>query len=116
MRGVTKRSNLKLEIMKFSVGQRVVAITDPKNSNCQPRKKGCVYVVRDVCYCPKTGRQRINIGELTNIDLYRCRACGGVHPTNGKGWTSSTHFKTLELDYEFVEEVIKQVREYEHEL
>lgn len=93
--------------MAFKVGQKVVALSNPKNSNSQPRVKGKIYTVQDVMYCDKTGKQNINIGFYTKIKLLNCSFCGGTHKTNGKCWTNIRHFKPLHDD--FVEQVIKQV-------
>lgn len=102
----------------FRVGQRVVAITNPKNSLCQQRIKGQIYTVLDVMYCPKTGKQNIYIGGYTkgSMDHLKCSYCGGIHDAYGKSWTRSDHFRPLELDHAFVEEVIKKVTPKEVEV
>lgn len=93
----------------FKVGQKVVAITNPLNSGSQPRKKGEIYTVKDVRYCPKTGYQYINIGCISQASFFKCSNCGSLHESFGKYWTRSKHFKPLY--YDFVEEVLKQIKE-----
>jgi len=81
--------------IRHKIGDNVVALTDPENEECQPRKKGHVYTVFDVAYCPKCGVQEINIGPHTNSAYTLCD-CGGRHDTRGLFWTHSCLFAPID--------------------
>lgn len=80
---------------QFKVGDKVVALTDNPDKDCQPRKKGKIYSVHAVSYCPVNGAQFINLGVPTNIQGLFC-GCGQIHPTQGLDWTYSKHFAPVE--------------------
>ena len=82
--------------MKFKIGQKVVALTNPMNNLCQPRIKGNVYIVLDVSYCSKCGVQSINITtNYTHHGEVLC-GCGNNCPSQGKFWTDSILFAPLD--------------------
>lgn len=101
---------------KWKIGDEVIALTNPQDDSCQPRKKGKLYQVLDVLYCCKCGSQSINITTIPyNSNLYNNELecdCGSSQPSNNKSWTDSNLFikpeeinETLELalnneDYE----------------
>lgn len=96
---------------RFEVGQKVVALTNPRDSWCQPRIKGNTYTVMAIKYCVKCGEQLINIGEMTDVLHGRC-GCGNIYSINGLFWTYSKYFAPLEekSDEEIrIEEKIKEL-------
>lgn len=81
--------------MKLKVGDRVIALTNPKNERCQSRVKGNLYIVQAVSYCSGCGKQRINIGQRTSSSSdVKCN-CGTCQPSNGLFWTATRHFALL---------------------
>lgn len=95
---------------KFVLNDIVIAIKNPLSNNSQQRTKGKLYTVTDLRYCPTTGAQSININNTrTRNKLVKC-TCGGLHSTNGKGWTASTYFR--KVDETTIKELIDQ-EEYE---
>lgn len=88
--------------MKFSIGQKVVALTNPSDEYCQQRIKGKIYTVLDVSYCCKCGLQSINITTddshpygLKWAGIVKCD-CGSRRPDNNKPWTDSHNFAPLD--------------------
>jgi len=93
---------------RFSIGEKVVAITSPKDELAQPRKKGEIYVVKDVRYCPTDGHQMINLGYPVSPDSsgkIAC-SCGKRHHANGLMWTNSKHF--AKIDYSSLKEAVDE--------
>ena len=98
---------------RFKIGEDVVALTNPPTERCQPRVKGKVYKVLDVCYCSKCGVQKINIAgkTTTKTGMVYC-ACGYKHPDNGLWWTHSELFASpSELQAEL--EALEREEKYE---
>ena len=97
---------------QFSVGDRVIALTNPEDDCCQPRVKGGVYNVEAIQYCQKCGKQAINIGEIASHDEFvhpehvECE-CGGVTIDDGRlFYTDSELFvKVEDLEIELNEAV-----------
>ena len=83
------------ENIRHKVGDRVIALTDPFNEFSQPRKKGQIYTVKAVAYCPKCGAQKVNIGHASIYKMIEC-GCGCVTETNGLRWTNSFHFAPID--------------------
>lgn len=84
--------------VRHSVGDIVVALDSAPNYNCQPRKKGNIYIVEDVIYCYKCGVQSINTGyflDLSKLSNYITCTCGTEKQCNGKHWTLSDRFAPL---------------------
>lgn len=85
----------------FSVGEKVVALTNPENEECQPRVRGEVYKVLKLLYCSSCGCQAIHIGGKAKPvscvlnDLIQCE-CGSKQPHNGFDFTDSIYFVRLE--------------------
>lgn len=100
--------------MNFSIGQKVVALTNTPYSekiNYQKRVRGQIYEVRSLIYCPITGKQAINLGYFSNNKNYLC-SCGSYHPNNGLMWTRSSEFAPAEEKGEtMVEEFIEDEEE-----
>jgi len=77
---------------KFKVSDKAVALTSALSQRYQQRKKGNVYKVCAIRYCPVDGHQSINIGQATAHTRFECN-CGNYHPTNGLRWTDVRHFE-----------------------
>ncbi len=102
--------------VRHEVGDKVIALTNPKTANSQPRKKGQIYIVKAIKYCPYCGIQAINIGQQTTNIIVVCK-CGKQQNTTGLKWTQSHHFvKPQELKAKIEEAV--EIEDYEtaHEL
>lgn len=82
--------------MKHKIGDKVIALNDPEDENCQPRKKGNIYTVQDIKYCVKCGVQSVNvIGQCSFIfDEDEC-VCGYVEKADNLWWTVSKHFAPI---------------------
>ena len=97
----------------LKVGDRVIALTSPGNTDCQPRIRGEIYTVEAVCYCPKCGRQAVNVGfpQQGNSGTIVC-SCRFIHDAYGLSWTRSDHFAKVEdLEKEIAKAVY--VEDYE---
>jgi|SRR6187402_2834101 len=79
---------------KFEIGQRVIALTNPKDSGGQPREKGKIYGVNAIQYCSKCGNQSINIGVESKATHSRC-SCGNTQYNEGLQWTMSSEFAPI---------------------
>ena len=96
-----------------SIGDIVIALTNPKSPKSQMRVKGNEYVVQDVSYCSKCGRQSINIGTSTvTNNKVGCR-CGTFRNNLGLAWTKSYHFVKRE---DFEQELAEALEEENYEL
>jgi len=93
-----------------SIGDIVIALTNPKNKMSQVRVKGNEYAVQDVAYCPKCGSQSINIGTSTvKSNRLKCASpCGVIRNNVGLSWTSSSHFVKREDFQEVWDEAIEE--------
>jgi hypothetical protein len=80
---------------KFSVGDKVVALSNPNHPNCQPRIKGKIYTVNAVMFCSTDGHQLVNLGLPSEYTLLRC-SCGKKHPNDGLMWTFSKEFAKVD--------------------
>jgi len=81
----------------FEIGEYVVALNTPSDPRSQPRKKGHVYQIKDISYCPRCNVQKINIGAAppSYIDLITC-ACGCSYDNKGLHWTMSKYFAPID--------------------
>jgi hypothetical protein len=95
-----------MNIVRHSIGDKVVALTNPLNNLCQNRVKGTVYTVLDYTYCSKCGIQSINIGVFTTLEKSEC-SCGNISLSKGKYWTDSFHFANVDNIKEALSESIK---------
>lgn len=96
---------------QFKIGDKVIALTNPKDSNGQPRIKGHVYIVEDVLWCAKCGGQKINLGYFDD-SIRRTCICGTPYNGEGKQWTMSKHFALVDdVDAELEEAV--EAEDYE---
>lgn len=79
----------------FKVGEKVVALTNPRKASDRPRVAGQVYTVLAVSYCSSCGMQAIDIGgrcQVGNLsDELQCN-CGLCRLHYGRDWTSSIYF------------------------
>lgn len=97
---------------KIKEGDRVIALTDPENQDCQQRVKGQVYSVLSVMYCQKCGIQSVYIGGKSQAfteDIVKCY-CGSEQPALGKSWTDSNLF--VKVDEQSMQEAVDR-EEYE---
>jgi len=94
-----------MEIIRHSIGDKVVALTNPKTKFCQQRIKGNVYIVNDVNYCNKCGCQTINIGVTSRCANVLCE-CGNLYKTNDLCWTRSELFAPINNLENIMEEAI----------
>ena len=83
--------------IRFKIGDKVVALTNPKSEKCQPRIKGEVYVVNDIKYCSVCGVQCINIGhfQMSSSGRLLC-GCGHADDNRGLAWTGSMFFAKVD--------------------
>ncbi len=86
----------------FKAGETLIALSDPLNNQCQPRRKGHTYIVQEVSYCSGCGAQLINIGGKSQATSgsFGCK-CGNKQNAKGLSWTYSIHFaRPKDLDLE----------------
>lgn len=101
------------ENIKFKRGDEIVAITNPLSNSSQHREKGRIYIVKDLRYCIKCGRQQINIGGQAKYDEAQCgNGCLHMHANNGQAWTLSHHF-VLAKNINKLKESLVQHEEFE---
>jgi len=101
-----------MSTVRHSIGDKVVALTNPKDQYCQPRLKGTVYTVLDYKYCSKCGTQAINIGEITTSEYAEC-SCGSISISNCKCWTDSMHFANIKnIESELLEAIKNEDYEF----
>lgn len=94
-----------MENAKFSIGERVIALSSTPNERCQKREKGKIYTIKGIIYCPKLGHQLINLGETHISHRIFCR-CGNTHLNEGLAWTYHTEF--AKIDDFTLQEVLKE--------
>lgn len=80
---------------KFSVGDKVVALSNQPTPNSQPRIKGKIYTVNAIMFCSTDGRQLINLGLPSEHVVLLC-SCGKKHPNDGLMWTFSKEFAKVD--------------------
>lgn len=82
---------------RFSIGERVVALTNPSEKYSQPRIKGKTYTVLAVKYCVGCGIQDINVAGNSSIDFtHEICGCGlRTIAEDNMWWTSSNNFARL---------------------
>lgn len=98
---------------RFEIGEKVVALTDPPNSNCQKRKKGCIYTVTSMMFCTVRGHQFINIDDQKTIAYLVSCNCGTDHEKpDDRAYTYSKHFARLS-DLEREEKEAVENEDYE---
>lgn len=98
---------------KFSIGEKVIALSNTPIKNCQNRTKGTIYVVKNVHYCSKCGTQSINLGELVPLKLghkIACAKCGNRYLHEGLMWTYSAEF--AKIDHSSLKEAV-EAEDYE---
>lgn len=83
---------------RFKIGEKVIALTNPKDRTCQPRKRGEIYPVLDIMFCCKCGEEKINIVGSIDHTVFgkhnRC-SCGSRILNYGLYWTAVKHFAPL---------------------
>jgi protein-arginine kinase activator protein McsA len=90
---------------RFKIGDKVIALNNPPDNNCQPRVKGNTYIVEAIMYCSGCGEQQINIGSSSSKNNMKC-TCGEVVLNKGLKWTHSYLFtKINDLDIAIEEAV-----------
>ncbi len=99
----------------FNIGDKVIALTNPLDQYCQPRKKGNKYIINGLLYCCKCGHQMINIGKKINRtimnDTIEC-FCGNTQNADGNFWTSNKHFIKADNIDQAIEQCV-EVEDYE---
>lgn len=86
----------------FKIGEKVIALTNPRDERSQPRVKGQLYEILDVLFCFSCGVQLINITTIQTARPSVFCECGqhGI-PNDNKYWTLSKFFaKPEELQSE----------------
>jgi hypothetical protein len=91
---------------KFKIGDRVVALTNPKHEHSQPRIKGKIYTVQDILYCSNCGIQLINISGLCDFNYLLCE-CGSRCENYKQHWTTYKHFAKVDDLSSALEEAIE---------
>lgn len=73
----------------FQIGDIAISTFTTGQKATQHRFKGQKYLVRDVMYCPKSGKQYVNFGFKCDPQYKRCRChyCGDPHENRGLEWT-----------------------------
>jgi len=99
---------------KFSIGEKVISLSNSSlDRKYQQRKKGEIYKVTDVTYCPSSGMQLVNIGQNVPNGMdktkYVCM-CGKIHSSGGQMWSDNKDF--AKIDYSTLKEVVEN-EEYE---
>lgn len=77
---------------RFNIGDAVIALTSPLNDLSQPRVRGKKYIVNDILYCSKCGRQSINICSIKSPFVNLECNCGNIQPADGLFFTDSKYF------------------------
>ena len=95
----------------FKINDKVIALTNPANDCCQQRIKGQKYIVKDIMYCSKCGKQSIHIGGkvITETVLNLSCKCGNSQTIPHHGWTNSKYFiKVDDLEQTLMEAEINE--------
>jgi hypothetical protein len=92
--------------IRHYIGDKVVALTNPATDISQFRVKGQIYEVMDAAYCPKCGKQAINIGQKTSLTKTICNTCGTLRDNYGLYWTGSELFVKVDDIEELLTEAI----------
>ena len=95
--------------IEFKVGQKVVALTNPKTLTSPIRVKGNIYTVFDIMYCVGCGTQLVDIntsrvcgGKGDHLICF----CGSRQNNNATVWTASKVFAPLDNLSESIEEAV----------
>lgn len=97
---------------RFNIGDKVIALTDPRNELSQPRVKGKMYIVVSLMYCQKCGDQMISLGVKSVNGRLLCD-CGCAQENDGFFYTRSTNFAKVD---EFDQEIAEAVSDENYEL
>jgi predicted amidophosphoribosyltransferase len=95
--------------IEFKVGQKVVALTNPKTQTSPIRVKGNIYTVLDIMYCVGCGEQMVDINTSRVCggkgDHLIC-TCGSRQNNNATTWTASKAFAPLDNLSESIAEAV----------
>jgi len=98
-----------MEIETHKRGDVVVALKSTMRINTQPRIKGKIYTVENVCNCPNCGCQYVNFGYKTTVIEGHCTECDtSMNPRNLK-WTPSKYY----ININHVQKALKEALEVE---
>ena len=97
---------------RFKIGDRVISLTNPLNSQCQPRIKGNEYTINKVMYCSSCGQEMVNIGPLSRTGNVMCQFDGSIINNGGFMMTRSVHFVKID-DIDIAIEELLKVEDYE---
>lgn len=78
----------------MKVGDKIIALSDAPNDSCQFRRKGSVYMVNSLSYCPVCNNNLINIGQRSQHTAVKCK-CGMMMHSQGLMWTPEYEFVLL---------------------
>ncbi len=92
---------------KFNPNEIVIALTNPRSKDSQPREKGKSYKIVAIKYCEGCGEQFVNIGPTTKNELGFCN-CGQESKTYSLCWTYSKHFVRPQDIKEKLEECVAE--------
>lgn len=91
----------------MKVGDKVIALSNSPDDNCQFRCKGSVYMVNSITYCVMCMKTLINIGQRSNHKGVVCK-CGMLMDTGGFMWTPKDEFVLLDLKDQALTEAIER--------
>jgi hypothetical protein len=105
------------ENIRHKIGDRVVALTNPMDDDCQPRIKGHVYVVEAICYCAKCGKQAINIGQHIDESRYNDETeCDCGYSTKENDWLFYTDSELFAKVDDIEETLTEAINNEDYEL
>lgn len=91
----------------FKPGDKVIALTNPKNAFSQPRVKGKIYTVEAIYFCSGCGNQMVNLGFKTKNSKIFCGPCDNMQSSKGLCWTRSEHFSKVDDFEESLKEALE---------
>lgn len=96
--------------MAFKIGQKVIRVnkTTPSNTkkigkvHLAKVAKNTIFIIKDICYCPKCGDQKIDIGLSLPVSYSGtesiCATCDNVYLHYGKWFLASKDFRPVQYD------------------
>ena len=79
---------------KIKKGDKVIALSNAPFGG-QQRKKGTVYVVKNVMFCQSCGTQFLNTSDNKIKGETVCGECGHNQSNWGLNWSSSSFYKKV---------------------
>lgn len=91
----------------MKIGDKVIALSDAPDNNCQFRRKGSVYMVNSLSYCVMCMKTLINIGQRSHHNGVMCK-CGMMMETKGLMWTPADEFVLLDQKEQALADAVKR--------